>query len=80
MDDLIHGRTNYSNSFSSSLALKNTTELDNLLDINKPNIAKSKRKPQKSQNKKRTMIQIEKKIARSTKQDFLRFALVEQKY
>ena len=55
-------------------------EFKNLLNINKSNKIKTKKKFKKSQNKKKTITKVEKKTINFTKRDFFNFEYVERKF
>lgn len=77
-DNLIHSCTNQINLLLFSLALKDV-ELDNLLDINKPNVAKAKKIQRITKQEKDNDLS-GKKAARSTKQNLSSFEFLEQEY
>ena len=78
VDELIRNRTRLDSPIASSISEDN--DLNDLLNIAEPEIAKAKGRPRGSQNKKGTMTRAEKKAAKSTKRDLSGFEHVEREY
>ena len=76
---LVHNRNNRIESPSTS-SISKDAELQDLLNIAEPKIAKAKGRPKGSKNKKGAMTQAEKKAARSTKRDLSGFEHVEREF